>query len=71
LLLAREANVYVHDPAFTNELRTAIEQEMQSDSVPVTAEHLRKRSWWGRLADWFAWRMLRAGVAITGKASEY
>ena len=71
LLLAREANVYVHDPAFASELRTAIEQEMQSDSVPVTAEHLRKRSWWGRLADWFAWRMLRAGVAITGKASEY
>lgn len=71
LLLAREANVYLHDPAFSADLRRAIEEELQRDSVPVTAERLRKRSWVGRLIDWFAWRMLRAGVAITGKASEY
>jgi cardiolipin synthase len=71
LLLAREANVYVHDQAFSAELRRSIEEELQRDSVPVTADRLRKRSWAMRLIDWFAWRMLRAGVAITGKASEY
>lgn len=71
LLLAREANVYVHDTGFAAELTSAIEDEMRTDATPVTAEHLRKRWWAGRLVDWFAYRMLRAGVAFTGKASEY
>jgi hypothetical protein len=44
---------------------------MQSDAVPVTHDHLKKRRWPVRLMDWFAYRMLRAGVALTGKASEY
>ena len=71
LLLAREANVYVHNAAFAAGLRDALEAEMVRHAVRVTPEHLRRRSWWGRLVDRFAYMMLRAGVVFTGKASEY
>lgn len=71
LLLAREANVYVHDAGFAAGLRAAIEKEMDDNAVPVTREYLHKRSWLQRLWDGFAYLMLRAGVVVTGKASEY
>ena len=71
LLLAREANVYIEDVDFARELREALEMEMQSNCAPVTAEALQKRSRFGAWADAFSYFMLRAGVALTGKASEY
>lgn len=71
LLLAREANVYVRDARFARELQQAIEREICENAEPVSAENLRRRPWWVRLVDAFAYRMLRAGVAFTGKASEY
>jgi len=71
LLLAREANVYVDDAPFADELKQALETEMEKDAEPVTAEDLQRRTWLGRWIDAFAYLMLRAGVALTGKSSEY
>lgn len=71
LLLAREANVYIQDEDFARDLRFALETEMEGNSEPVTAEALQKRSVLGAWIDAFSYFMLRAGVALTGKSSEY
>lgn len=71
LLLAREANVYIHDAPFANNVLIALEHAMDQHAVRVTTEHLQRRSWWVRLADWFAYHVLRAGVALTGRSADY
>ena len=71
LLLAREANVFVDDPAFAGELRAALETEMDGDARVVTAEYLTRRKLFERMLDAFSYLALRAGVALTGKAAQY
>ncbi|SHI06800.1 cardiolipin synthase ClsB [Pollutimonas bauzanensis] len=71
LLLAREANIYVQNAAFADELKAAIETEIRSNAQRVTAEDLQRRGLIGRWVDAFAYFMLRVGVALTGKSSEY
>lgn len=71
LLLAREANVFVQDAQFSAELKAALEAEMQAHARRVTEKDIRARSFLGRLADAVSYRMLRIGVVLTGKSSEY
>src|SRR5690606_31464554 len=71
LLLAREANVYVQDRAFAAELKEALEAEMKQNARRVTEDHLQRRSRLGRWMDACAYLMLRIGVALTGRSSEY
>ncbi|MDS1139550.1 cardiolipin synthase ClsB [Pusillimonas sp. SM2304] len=71
LLLAREANVYVQDAGFARDLAGAIETEIRNNAQPVTEDSLQRRSWLGRWVDAFSYFMLRVGVALTGKSSEY
>src|SRR5690606_4058786 len=71
LLLAREANVFVQDTGFADELKAALEAEMQNDAQRVTEEALQRRGVIGRWFDACAYLMLRFGVAVTGKSSEY
>lgn len=71
LLLAREANVYVDDAGFAAQLRERLEAQLQASSQHVTALTYEKRSWLTIFLDACAHRLLRLGVAITGKSSEY
>lgn len=71
LLLAREANAWIDDAAFAAQLRQALEHEMASHCRQVTLDDLRRVSVFVRMLDWFAYRLLRVGVALTGKGSEY
>lgn len=71
LLLAREANVFVDHAGFAADLKRALESEMQADAQVVTEEHLKKRNVLERLLDAFSYGMLRFGVALTGKSSQY
>ncbi|MBB5216231.1 cardiolipin synthase ClsB [Parapusillimonas granuli] len=71
LLLAREGNVYVQDASFARELTEALELEMRQNSRRVREEDLQRRGRVGRWIDAFSYFMLRVGVAITGKSSEY
>ncbi len=71
LLLAREANVYIQDQDFAQSLRSALETEIQSNAKQVTEASLQRRGWAGRLLDSVSYLMLRVGVALTGKSSEY
>lgn len=71
LLLAREANVYVHNKGFAQELTDALEIEIQANAQRVTEQSLERRGWLGRWADACSYFLLRFGVALTGKSSEY
>jgi len=71
LLLAREANVFIEDAGFAAELEDALETVMKNDARRVTQESLQKRSFIGRFIDSASYMMLRIGVALTGKSSEY
>jgi cardiolipin synthase len=68
LMLAREANVAVRDPAFARELRGSLEQAMNDGAVEILeAKHLsRSRRFFG----WLSYGLLRfaAGIAGYGKA---
>lgn len=71
LLLAREANVYVDDLRFARELAQVLENEIAENAQPVTLEFVQLHGWMSRLLDRLAYSLLRVGVALTGKASEY
>ncbi len=71
LLLAREANVFIDNAEFAADMKQALESEMSADASVVTVEHLKKRNWLERLLDAVSYGMLRFGVALTGKSSQY
>lgn len=71
LLLAREANVYVDDAGFAALLQARLEAQLHQSSRLVTALHDQRRSWWTRFLDACAHRLVRLGVAITGRSAEY
>ncbi|NYT84737.1 cardiolipin synthase ClsB [Pollutimonas harenae] len=71
LLLAREANVYVRDADFALELTNALEIEIQANAQRVTGQSLEQRGLLGRWIDACSYFLLRFGVALTGKSSEY
>lgn len=71
LLLAREANVLVDDPAFARNLLASLEKTMASGGQRVELRTYGKRGWLHRLVDAASHVMLRIGVALTGKGTEY
>lgn len=71
LLLAREANVYVDDAGFADRLKAVLEAELHASSQHVTQLLYERRSWVTVFLDACAHRLVRLGVAITGRSSEY
>lgn len=71
LLLAREANVVVRDAVFAERLRDRLQAAIVEGSRPVHARHHAQRPWPVRVMNWFAFGVLRLGVALSGRASKY
>jgi cardiolipin synthase len=71
LLLAQEANVMVFDAAFAARLRTRLLDSMVEGGRPVRVEDTEGQPWMRRLQGWFAWRMLRLGVRLSGARHRY
>lgn len=71
LLLAREANVVIRDAGFADLLRTRIIAAIEGGGRRVLAQHHARRAWPVRVMNWFAVLVLRAGVAISGRAARY
>jgi cardiolipin synthase len=59
LLLAREANVVVQNPAFAEELRTCLTNAMQTHSVKLDSLRYSSRRWRWVVLDWFAYGVMR------------
>jgi cardiolipin synthase A/B len=72
LLMAREANVIVHDRRFAVDLRASLERAIVDDSIEIRADDLRKRSLLTRAACWLAYSAVRLAVGIAGyRGKEY
>ncbi len=67
LLLAREANVVVRDPAFAQDLQASLSAAMDTGASRVDPHAFANRPWWQQLVDWGASLVLRFGVFLTGK----
>ena len=66
LLLAREANVVVEDPAFACELRALLERAIDQGGVRVAPKTYADRSWRLRLLDRVAFGLMRVALFLTG-----
>lgn len=71
LLLAREANVVVHDAAFAGQLRTALEQAIAQGGRKVDADDHGRQAWPVRWMHRMAYSLLRLGVALVGESERY
>jgi cardiolipin synthase len=66
LLLAREANVFVDDVAFSAELRTSLEEAMRLGGSPVAPLHWKRQPLWVRLRIWLAYGLARLLISFYG-----
>lgn len=64
LMLSREANVVVMDPAFATQLRESLEAAVAEGGSRVTLADLTRTPWYVRLIQWLAYRFARATVDI-------
>lgn len=71
LLLARETNVFISDEGFADQLKATLERELANSCNRITAETYARHSWFQRLCDDVSHFLLKIGVALTGRASEY
>ena len=71
LLLAREANLLIDDAAFTQSLRQSLEAAIVQGSKVIEHTLYARRPVLTRLTDGLAYLLLRIGVALTGKGSDY
>jgi len=71
LLLAREANVGVHDATFAAGLRSVLEQAITNDSVALRAVDYARRGLFVRVLDWCAYAVVRAATILLARAPNY
>ena len=67
LLLAREANVVVHDLAFATDLQQRLEQAMAEGGRPVDPAMYARRSIWQRLLDRGAYLLMRLAILLAAR----
>lgn len=67
LLLAREANIVVHDADFANSLRVRLLQAIQTEGQRMDEEQLAHRPLSQRIRDRIAFALMRTGLWIFGK----
>ena len=65
LLMAREANIVVHDAGFAGELRAALADAL--DAAPrLDPHHWQHRPWFKRILSWVAYGVVRGIVGLVG-----
>lgn len=67
LLLAREANVVVHDADFANSLRTRLQEAMQTEGKRLDPDQFAHRPLMQRIRDRIAFGLMRMGLWIFSK----
>ncbi|HEX6734221.1 MAG TPA: cardiolipin synthase ClsB [Azonexus sp.] len=66
LLLAKEANLVVHDRDFAGQLRASLHEAMRCGARETRSEDLIRLPWHSRLLRWLSYGVVRALVGITG-----
>ncbi len=71
LLLAREANVAVHDAGFARLLRARLNHAIEEGGTRLVLQRHTRRPWPVRVMNAFALLLVRIGVALTGRGARY
>ncbi len=66
LLLAREANVVIEDPAFAERLRGRLQLAMREGSRRMESTHHGRRPWAQRCKEYLAMLVMRLALFVTG-----
>jgi len=66
LLLAREANIVVHDRRFAMELLASMEDLMIRGGHRIHRLAWRRIPWYARMGSWLAYGVVRAGMGLAG-----
>jgi cardiolipin synthase len=66
LLLAREANVFVGDAAFSGALRASLLEAIERGAQAVPPQRWERRPWRARLRVWLAFHVARLFIAFAG-----
>ena len=66
LLLAKEANLFVRNPAFAAELHVSVGHAIASGAREVLADELTAHPWYLRTVRWLSYVLVRAVVGLTG-----
>ena len=70
LLMAREANVFVRDPKFAGELKSALTEMIEHGARPVAAEDWQGRPRLYKAAIWIAYGIVRLAMGFLGYGGE-
>ena len=71
LLLAREANVVVHDPGFARQLGATLDEAIAESSRRVALADYASRSWFDRARDWCAYFVVRLATVVLARGRDY
>ncbi len=71
LLLAREANIVVHDPRFAGELADVLGQAIEQHSRRIDPSNYGRRGWVARARDWCAFFILRLTTVVVARGRDY
>jgi cardiolipin synthase len=66
LLLAREANLAVHDAAFAEALRDKLFEAISQDARRIEAEHWSRLGWGARLLARLSYAVVRMMIGVSG-----
>jgi len=71
LLLAREANVVVHDAGFATQLGAVLDGAIERDSRRVAPPDYASRGWLARARDWCAYFVVRLATVVLARGRDY
>ena len=69
LLLAREANVVVHDREFAERLRASLGHALQRGAHAIQRQAWRHIPWYQRAASWVGYGLIRLAMGVVGLVS--
>lgn len=67
LLLAKEANLVIHDAAFAQSLRSEVLKSIERGGASVDAEHYGRQTFWERLGDQMYFGLMKFAIFLTGR----
>jgi cardiolipin synthase len=71
LLLAREANIVVHDARFARELASTLAQAIEQHSRRIDPASYARRGWFARARDWCAFLVVRMATVVLARGRDY
>lgn len=71
LLLAREANVVVHDARFATRLRTSLQSAMDCGAVELDEKQWQRKALLSRAASWLAYGIVRLMIGLAGHGRKH